>query len=98
MTDKVSLRDALNEASRDAQAFRDARRNADEVVTLRAEIARLRAENDRLRAGRLREGTVAVVRERLSLAWCDSAWGSKQGKELSEALADLDRCYPPEEV
>lgn len=53
---------------------------------------------ERLRAGRLREGTVAVVRERLSLAWCDSAWGSKQGKELSEALADLDRCYPPEEV
>ena len=98
MTDKVSLRDALNEASRDAQAFRDARRNADEVVTLRAEIARLRAENERLKAARLRPETVAVVRERLTFTWCDSSWGTKQIKELSGAIADLDRCYPPEEV
>lgn len=69
----------------------------EELRELLHEIARLRAENDRLRAGRLWEGTVAVVRERLSLAWCDSAWGTKRIAELSDAIADLDRCYPPEE-
>ncbi len=98
MTDKVSLRDALNEASRDAQAFRDARRNADEVVTLRAEIARLRAEVARLEAGRLKPETVIAARECLSVAWRDSVWGTKRIAELSDAIADLGRCYPPEEV
>ena len=47
MHDKVSIKEALNEASRDAEAFRNARKNADEVVELRDEIARLRAELDK---------------------------------------------------
>ena len=66
--------------------------------TLLDEIARLRAENDRLRAGRLRAETVIAARECLSVAWRDSVWGTKRIAELSDAIADLDRCYPPEEV
>lgn len=62
------------------------------------EIARLRAENDRLRAGRLRAETVIAARECLSVAWRDSVWGTKRIAELSDAIADLGRCYPPEEV
>lgn len=60
------------------------------------EIARLRAENDRLRAGRLRAETVIAARECLSVAWRDSVWGTKRIAELSDAIADLDRCYTEE--
>ena len=62
------------------------------------EITRLRAENDLLRAGRLRAETVIAARECLSVAWRDSVWGTKRIAELSDAIADLDRCSPPEEV
>ena len=58
----------------------------------------LRAENERLRAGRLRAETVIAARECLSVAWRDSVWGTKRIAELSDAIADLDRCSPPEEV
>ena len=69
----------------------------EELRELLDEIARLRAENDRLRAGRLRAETVIAARECLSVAWRDSVWGTKRIAELSDAIADLDRCYPPEE-
>lgn len=70
---------------------------SEELRQLLDEIARLRAENDRLRAGRLRAETVIAARECLSVAWRDSVWGTKRIAELSDAIADLDRCYPPEE-
>ena len=62
------------------------------------EISRLRAEVARLEAGRLRAETVIAARECLSVAWRDSVWGTKRIAELSDAIADLGRCYPPEEV
>ena len=70
---------------------------SDAYVEATREVDRLRAENDRLRAGRLRAETVIAARECLSVAWRDSVWGTKRIAELSDAIADLDRCYPPEE-
>jgi len=83
-----------------------AERNAGGFLSLEAvdllelvfEIYRLREENDLLRAGRLRAETVIAARECLSVAWRDSVWGTKRIAELSDAIADLDRCSPPEEV
>lgn len=51
-----------------------------------------------LAAKTLRAETVIAARECLSVAWRDSVWGTKRIAELSDAIADLDRCYPPEEV
>ena len=70
----------------------------EELRALLDEIARLRAEVARLEAGRLRAETVIAARECLSVAWRDSVWGTKRIAELSDAIADLGRCYPPEEV
>lgn len=70
----------------------------EELRDLLDEIARLRAEVARLEAGRLKPETVIAARECLSVAWRDSVWGTKRIAELSDAIADLDRCYPPEEV
>ena len=70
----------------------------EELRALLDEIARLRAEVARLEAGRLRAETVIAARECLSVAWRDSVWGTKRIAELSDAIADLDRCSPPEEV
>lgn len=89
----------------DAQALEGALRQSemetcrvsDAYVEATREIDRLRAENDRLRAGRLRAETVIAARECLSVAWRDSVWGTKRIAELSDAIADLGRCYPPEE-
>ena len=69
----------------------------EELRALLDEIARLRAEVARLEAGRLRAETVIAARECLSVAWRDSVWGTKRIAELSDAIADLDRCYTPEE-
>lgn len=69
----------------------------DEAIAMLDEIARLRAEVARLEAGRLRAETVIAARECLSVAWRDSVWGTKRIAELSDAIADLGRCYPPEE-
>jgi hypothetical protein len=70
----------------------------EELRALLDEISRLRAEVARLEAGRLKPETVIAARECLSVAWRDSVWGTKRIAELSDAIADLDRCYPPEEV
>jgi hypothetical protein len=69
----------------------------EELRALLDEISRLRAEVARLEAGRLKPETVIAARECLSVAWRDSVWGTKRIAELSDAIADLDRCYPPEE-
>jgi hypothetical protein len=70
----------------------------EELRALLDEISRLRAEVARLEAGRLKPETVIAARECLSVAWRDSVWGTKRIAELSDAIADLGRCYPPEEV
>ena len=54
------------------------------------EISRLRAEVARLEAGRLRPETVRALRK--TLLNCGD-WNAG-----AESLADLGRCYPPEEV
>ena len=54
------------------------------------EITRLRAEVARLEAGRLRPETVRALRK--TLLNCGD-WNAG-----AESLADLGRCYPPEEV
>lgn len=83
----------------DAEASVMSKASAAEAVIaeLENEISRLRAEVARLEAGRLKPETVIAARECLSVAWRDSVWGTKRIAELSDAIADLDRCYPPEE-
>ena len=63
---------------------------ASKTKALLDEIARLREENDLLRAGRLRAETVRALRK--TLLNCGD-WNAG-----AESLADLGRCYPPEEV
>ena len=62
----------------------------EELRELLHEIARLRAEVARLEAGRLRPETVRALRK--TLLNCGD-WNAG-----AESLADLGRCYPPEEV
>ena len=85
----------LFEAVRDVQDRRDIQRL---IQWKDDEISRLRAEVARLEAGRLKPETVIAARECLSVAWRDSVWGTKRIAELSDAIADLGRCYPPEEA
>ena len=63
----------------------------------------LRAENERLRAGRLRAETVFKIRDTLTdrREELRAIWEGRRDyliEDVSEALADLDRAYPPEEV
>lgn len=66
------------------------------------EIARLRAENEKIRAARLRPETVEIVRRALDFYYGKSmelppAFRGGDYDEVPVALADLNRCYPPEE-
>lgn len=65
------------------------------IAELENEIARLRAENDRLRAGRLQAETVNFIRHELFLQWNHA---EDAEEEVDAVVADLDRCYPPDEV
>ena len=77
----------LFEAVRDVQDRRDIQRL---IQWKDDEISRLRAEVARLEAGRLKPETVRALRK--TLLNCGD-WNAG-----AESLADLDRCYPPEEV
>lgn len=73
------------------------------LLVLLDEIARLRAENDRLKAARLRPETVFKIRDTLTdyREELRAIWEGQRDyliEDVNEALADLDRAYPPEAV
>lgn len=89
----------LFEAVRDVQDRRDIQRL---IQWKDDEIARLRAENEKIRAARLRPETVEIVRRALDFYYGKSmelppAFRGGDYDEVPVALADLDRCYTPEE-
>lgn len=71
------------------------RLDARKTKALIDEIARLRAEVARLEAGRLGPETVNFIRHEMFLQWNHP---EDADEERDAVIADLDRCYPPEEV
>ncbi len=74
-----------------------------DLLELVFEIYCLREENDRLRAGRLRPETVFKIRDTLTdyREELRAIWEGQRDyliEDVNEALADLDRAYPPEAV
>ena len=55
----------------------------------------MRAENEKLRAARLRPETVNFIRHEMFIQWNRP---EDADEEVDAVIADLNRCYPPEEV
>ena len=70
-------------------------RTIDREDALRKEVAVLRAENEQLHAARLSPETVNFIRHEMFIQWNRP---EDADEEVDAVIADLDRCYPPDEV